>query len=216
MDLPIFMRRRSRDPDSVKEYYRTEIYIKYIQSLDKELGLRFGPRTKNAFKLQYLVPSETGFLTFQIRKFCFVVAFPLRKELIEKIKPAIEQYQAFLPQPDTIEEELDQWHRRWQRVAPIERPSNLNDLLDKFDYALRTIFPNIFELIVILCTLPVSTASVERYFSTLGRILTDQRSSMLTERLSDLAICSIYSFLGHKIDFDEVIDIFLAMKNRRA
>lgn len=203
IDLPRHLRRRSNaDPAHVKKYIKDSLYQPYVEKLDNELSYRFGARQQAAFHLQNLIPK-------------LAATFPDRKSFNEAIKPAYQQYHKFLPQPNTIDQELEQWRFRWANMPEKDRPADLAQLLKKFDGLLRTMHPNVYELIRILCTIPVTTASTERSFSTLGRILTDQRSSMLTPRLSDLAICSENSFKGHTIDYDAVIDIFMAMKKRR-
>lgn len=54
-------------------------------------------------------------------------------------------------------------------------PSNALDAIRHCD---PVIFPNIFFLLKVLCTLPVSTATPERSFSSLKRVKTYLRNSM--------------------------------------
>ena len=51
--------------------------------------------------------------------------------------------------------------------------------------------PNIYNLLVIGCTLPVNSAEAERSFSLLRRIKTYLRSTMTEERMSDLAVIAM-------------------------
>lgn len=53
-------------------------------------------------------------------------------------------------------------------------------------------FPVIDTLLKILATLPVSTASAERSFSTLKRLKTYLRNTTGQERLTGLAVLNIY------------------------
>jgi hypothetical protein len=76
----------------------------------------------------------------------------------------------------------------------------------------QTIFPNIHTLLVIGATLPVTTASAERTFSSMKRIKTYLRSTMSAERLTGLALLNIHKSIA--LTADEVIDHF-ASKNRR-
>jgi len=56
--------------------------------------------------------------------------------------------------------------------------SNAFDAIKHCDPIISIIFPNIFILLKVLCTLPVSTATPERTFSSLKRVKTYLRNSM--------------------------------------
>ena len=62
----------------------------------------------------------------------------------------------------------------------------LNELIVKDD--LKDVWAQIFHLIQSICTLPSTSASVERSFSTMKRIKTYSRSSQSENRLSALTI----------------------------
>ncbi|GFQ75629.1 hypothetical protein TNCT_273071 [Trichonephila clavata] len=68
-------------------------------------------------------------------------------------------------------------------------------------------------LLKVMATLPVSTASVERSFSTMKRIKTLPRSVMGHDRLSVLAMMSIH--WDTVVDLEEVLDR-LAKKNQES
>lgn len=76
-------------------------------------------------------------------------------------------------------------------------------------------FPHLIQLLKVIITIPVSSASCERINSCLKRIKNCKRSTMLNDRLSDLTILSMNSDLISSINYDNVINIF-AQKNRRA
>eukprot|EP00102_Acyrthosiphon_pisum_P010369 XP_008178669.1 PREDICTED: zinc finger MYM-type protein 1-like [Acyrthosiphon pisum] len=65
-------------------------------------------------------------------------------------------------------------------------------------------FPNIHFLIKLFCTLPVSTATPKRSFSTLKRLKTYLRSTMNETRLNGLAMMSIHGDIH--LDVDEIIN----------
>ena len=56
----------------------------------------------------------------------------------------------------------------------------------------RDFFPNIHFLLVVGCTLPISSAEAERSFSLMRRIKTYARSVMTEERFSDQALISMH------------------------
>jgi len=61
----------------------------------------------------------------------------------------------------------------------------------------------------------VSTASNERFFSSLKRVKSYLRSSMGDKRLSDLMVIAVEKEDANKIDLDEAVDIFSKLKTRR-
>lgn len=76
----------------------------------------------------------------------------------------------------------------------------------------KIVFPNVHTLLQILCTLPVSTATPERSFSSLKRIKTYLRNTTGQGRLNGLALLSIHKDIP--ITSSEVIDE-LSKKTRR-
>ena len=62
-------------------------------------------------------------------------------------------------------------------------------------------------------TLPVTTATAERSFSTLRRLKTYLRSTMSEERLTDLALMTVHREVP--IDPNEVLDVFRIKGDRR-
>lgn len=77
------------------------------------------------------------------------------------------------------------------------------------------VFPNLRNALQILLTLAVSIASCERSFRKFKLILSYLRASMGQDRLSALALLSIEKETVEKIDFDDVIDKFAALKARK-
>jgi len=63
----------------------------------------------------------------------------------------------------------------------------------------------------IACTIPITTASAERSFSSWKRIKTHLRTTMCNERLTDLAMLSINSRRAKKIHLERVVDWFINM-----
>ena len=75
----------------------------------------------------------------------------------------------------------------------------------------KRIFPLIHTFLAILLTLPVSTASAERSFSSLRRLKTWMRSRMGEERLTGLAMLNVHRDIY--VSVDKVIDRFAKSKN---
>ena len=67
----------------------------------------------------------------------------------------------------------------------------------------------------IFVTIPVTVGSGERSFSTQGRVQNYLRSTMLQDRLSNLALLNIEHDLTREVDFTEVIELFAQKKARK-
>ena len=80
-------------------------------------------------------------------------------------------------------QELDSGH------SDTSLPDNLLQALGTCD---KDSFPNIHCLLVIACTLPISSAEAERSFSLLRKIKSYLRSTMSEECLSDLSVIAMH------------------------
>ena len=105
------------------------------------------------------------------------------------------------------------------RMLLIERkeeiPKSPIDLLKFVISYGEDVFPNLRISLQILLTIGVSVSTCERSFSKLKLILSYLRASMGEARLNDLALLSIEKTTVEKINFDDVIDKFAAVKARK-
>jgi len=130
---------------------------------------------------------------------------------MEEVDDVIEQYVSLLPNPIDVEAEVERWKMRWE-----PKQDESIDITEAFsDQVLLSSYPNVMTLLQILYTLPVSTATPERSFSTLGRIYTDERATMLPKRASNLAIIATYKKDADELNMEEVVDAFAQMSKRR-
>jgi len=72
---------------------------------------------------------------------------------------------------------------------------------------MQLLYPNVTVLLQVLATLPVTTATAERSFSTLKRLKTYLRSSMRDDRLTSLALVHVHAETV-PIETEEIIDKF--------
>ena len=117
-----------------------------------------------------------------------------------------EQYYDDLPNPEVIGLELKLWKRKWSEVENsdfLARLVKANKNCDKFK------FPNIFTLIKIGCTLPVTSAECEKIFSTVRRVRTWLISTIKSDLLKSLAIMNIYRNV--KVDYKEAAKLFFTL-----
>ena len=73
---------------------------------------------------------------------------------------------------------------------------------------LRDAFSEVDKLLTIACTLPVSTASCERSFSTLRMVKSYLRTTMQNDRLQDLLVLGIHRSRASKLNFDDAVSRF--------
>ena len=91
-----------------------------------------------------------------------------------------------------------------------ERPSSAAEAIKECD---RDMFPNIYILLQIACTIPVTSCECERSASGLRRLNNYMRASMGKDRLSYLALLHIHYDLP--VDLDKVVDSFASSHPRR-
>ena len=79
--------------------------------------------------------------------------------------------------------EMVRWKCKWQNVT-----EKLSTLIDTLKHAKPELYPNIHRAVTVLLTMPVTSANTERSFSTLKRIKTYLRSTMVENRLNGLSL----------------------------
>ncbi|GFR25405.1 TTF-type domain-containing protein [Trichonephila clavata] len=97
--------------------------------------------------------------------------------------------------------------------AKISSIDPSTEILKLLEYCDGTFFRAMNLLLKVMATLPVTTASVERSFSTMKRIKTLPRSVMGHDRLSALAMMSIH--WDTVVDPEEVLDRLAKKKSRK-
>lgn len=90
-----------------------------------------------------------------------------------------------------------------------EKPKHF---IDSLNCCNEDLFPNIFKFLKACATIPVTTASAERSFSTLKRIKTYLRNTTGENRLNGLASLNIHREV--QVNLEETIDRFDAKKTR--
>ena len=88
-------------------------------------------------------------------------------------------------------------------------------LIDVYDVTQKDISPNMHKLLHILITIPQTSVTVERMFSSVKRIKTRLRSRMGTIRLSALSLHSIEREFSKTLNKENILDHFKKSKRRR-
>jgi hAT family C-terminal dimerisation region len=184
---------RSNAPaQSPKDYYRINLFIPVLDHFITSLTDRFSTHQWMAYRVSVLIPS-------MIENKSFV-----------DLKDCISLYEDHLPSTSTIKEEFELYKRKWLNEASDNRPNNA---IDAYVQCNGIFFPNIKILLQIYATLPVTTATGERSFSTLKLTKSYLRNTMSENRLNGLAMMYIHSMI--EIDVEQVIDEFSRRKNRK-
>jgi hypothetical protein len=182
--------KRSNTPATTpQEYWQRNIYIPFMDHLTTELQDRLcNPLPRLA--AQHLLPANIPALT---------------ATEWEDIK---QEYQDIVPNPSFMDSELESWKQSIQdNTVPATK-----DLPQALDQA-ETFHPNIHMIFKVLLTMPVTTATAERSFSTLRRLKTYLRNTMGDERLSSLAILNIHK--KKPISIEKVLQMFDSTGHRR-
>ena len=173
-----------------QQYWYRAHYLVLVDHLIQELSDRLLNHNER-FLGQYLIHTQLG---------------SLNRETTNKIYNA---YSNDFSHRVAFDNEIVRWKARWA-LAEREKPNNLEDTLGCTS---EDLYPNVSTVLTILLTMPVSTATPKRSFSTMRRVKTYVRSTMLTERLSFLALMHAYKEMP--IDPERVISDFCASKPRR-
>ena len=180
--------------DSLEEYYQRNLMIPFLDHITTELEGRFGPIHQTKVKLLSLIPS-------------LAASYPLAS-----IKEVGDLYKADLQSPHLLSTEFSRWKNRFSSTPVANRPDTLEKALQMCD---EDNFPNISILLVIACTLPVTTCKTERSNSQLKLLKTYLRSTMTEERLSSLAIIKIHRDTVANLDIDKLVVDFANKHPRR-
>jgi hypothetical protein len=156
-----------------------------------QLDNRFSSHEAKCIQLQLLVP-----------KFLSTVSFT-------DLRGILELYTEDIDEETIVEAEFDRWKVKWMSVDPSQHPCTISDALAACD---RQCFPNICTLLHIFLTVPVTSATAERSFSTMKRLLNYLRNTMGQDRLTSLALLSIHRDIEAPVE--AIIDE-LSKKGRR-
>jgi len=187
-------RDRSNQPfSSPEEYFKLSVTIPFLDHLISEIAGRFNEHTKKASLIQHLLP-------FKMRP----------SSSVEDIQEAVSLYHNDLPNSSIVDEEYQRWKGKWMTVSIEKRPQSLAEAMKQ---CCPQSLPNIFTLLKLFATLPLSSCSCERSASSLRRLNNYLRCTQTEERLSTLAL--IHANYDHPFDIDTICRIFLNKHIRR-
>lgn len=179
--------------DSVEDYMKTTITIPFLDHLLNEISSRFDGVFKTASTIQSLVPTK---LT--------------SSSSADSITDAVTLYKDDLPNPLVVDEEFHIWKLKWLSVSMRDRPTSLHEILKQCS---QHITPNLYTLLKIFATLPMTSCSCERSASALRRLNNYLRATQTEERLSALAL--IHCHYSTNLEIDRVAELFIQKHPRR-
>lgn len=167
--------------------YRINLTRVFLDHCIQHIGRRFQDEVYSCYKGLYLIPkvvlSNPAVWKAKFREFC-------------------ADYRQDIPNIAGLDGEFALWERMWQ-----DHQNRGNPIPDRVSYALAVVdkqaFCNIFTVLQLLATLPMSSASSERSFSTLKYLKTYLRNTMSQDRLNGLAL--MYVHRDKHIDIDQLI-----------
>lgn len=168
-------------------YYRINLTRVFLDHCIQHIDRRFQDEVYSCYKGLYLIPkvvlSNPAVWKAKVREFC-------------------DDYRQDIPNIAGLDGEFALWERMWQ-----DHQNRGNPIPDRVSYALAVVdkqaFCNIFTVLQLLATLPMSSASSERSFSTLKYLKTYLRNTMSQDRLNGLAL--MYVHRDKHIDIDQLI-----------
>ena len=152
-----------------ESYWQTATYLLVIAPLIQEMNHRLLSQ-EDCFLGQYRLPTKLQGLSNDVQ---------------DKMYAA---YKNDLTDKREYDNEMLRWKTKWLHSTG-ERPTTLTDTLDCIN---PTLYRNVNTILTILLTMPMSTATPERSFSTMRRVKTYLRATMKTEQLSALALMHAY------------------------
>ncbi|KAF0309556.1 repressor of the inhibitor of the protein kinase [Amphibalanus amphitrite] len=179
--------------DSPEEYFRVNLFAPALDHLLVDIKARFGEQQRKAMTLTNLVSSRVLNASWG------------------DVQPAWRKYGHLVPVTERqAEAELVVWRGMCSRMPPEERPWTAIESLRRCPC---DAFPATSRLLMILATLPVSTAEAERMFSKLDRTLSATRSTMTESRLEALVL--MQAFRGELPAAAEVVNRLLKLPGKR-
>ena len=126
----------------------------------------------------------------------------------EIFRPFAKFHESDLPCYKALDAELDLSEAYWLNNTSCY-PDNISSTLKSINFSS---FSNMKICVRILMTFPVTTCACERSFSSMRRLKNYTRSTMVSERLNEIALMHVHQKII--LDTEKVIDLY-AGKNRR-
>ena len=174
-----------------KEHYRVNVAVPFFDHIISELDDQFSSLTLRVSKLLGLVPS----------------VIQESRVTAQQLTGLVDLYKDDLPSPQLFSSEFQRWKIMVQngRIAADSCASSLK-ACDPDD------FPNLYMLLKIAATLPVTTCECECSISTMRQLNNYMRCTMGESRLSSLALMHIK--YNMPVNLEEIVNLFEGLHPR--
>nr|CAI5843553.1 unnamed protein product [Callosobruchus analis] len=174
------MHRINVPTDNCVEYYQISIFLPWLHSFLSNLKERFSKHKTILTNLMVLLTSGNSTTQKQIDDFHALVSF-CHQDVAELGR-------------NVLEVELRLRYQKFMKIdgSSVEPPATPKCAIDALIACNAAIYTNIFTLLKIFATIPVSTATAERTISTLRRLKSYLRNTMSEKRLNGLANLNIH------------------------
>ncbi|BFZ15279.1 hypothetical protein BsWGS_18318 [Bradybaena similaris] len=105
-------------------------------------------------------------------------------------------------------------HRAEVSSLALKSVTTVIDFLKEKSYLL-TMLPELVKFIRLFLTIPTTTCTAERSFSSLRRLKSYLRSTMAQTRLNSVAILNCHQHLVNELNLEDVADEFIKRKEIR-
>lgn len=166
----------------IEEWYRINVAVPFLNHIISELNEQFSSLAQTATKLYGMIPA--------------ILCSGKNVDLTEVVK----LYNYDMPSLELFQQELERWKTKYLSKANSDWPSTCAKALAECD---KGLFSNIYVLLVIARTLPVTSCECERNASVLRKLNNFMRASMNEIRLTSLVLMHIHN--DKFIDLDKVV-----------
>ena len=186
------------------EVFRRTITAPLLDHLSSQLQDRFNNSSQNSlhlFQFVALLPSEL---------------YGTAKDLTKNdIKDICSFYDKDLPSSFAVDTELQAWCMKWNNDKEGKECDTIPKTLKKTDKV--SVFPNLYTLLHIGATLPVTSCTCERSISTLRVLKPSLRSTMTNNLLNGLAMLFVHRERSNTSSFnlENVVHEFAFFHPRR-
>lgn len=175
-----------------EEYYRRVIFIPFLDHIIIQMKDRFN-------QLSTVIPIE-GIIPIHLKKYTDAKIVEAARIYENDMSGSMLELQA----------ELAIWRHKWSDTVSVDLPKSSTETLKSMS---KECFPNIEILLKIFATIPVTSATGERSFSSLKLLKSYLRSTMGQERLNGLALAYINK--SRELNINDIVKTFCQMKSRR-
>ncbi|XP_073228860.1 52 kDa repressor of the inhibitor of the protein kinase-like [Porites lutea] len=180
-----------------EDYYRINLTTDFLNHVLMQLDSRFEDDVFVCYKGFSVIPS------------ILLATDPVWKD---NVREFCDHYRQDIPNYAGLPAELLLWERMWKEKKDRREdiPDSISATLEQID---KDAYVNIYTMLQILITIPISSASCERSISNLRNLKTYLRNTMVQDRLNGLAL--MHAHREMELDLEKVVDLFANLHPRR-